>query len=188
MKILALNASPRKEGNTAKVLKEMTKDHADVDLDYFDLNSLNIKDCQGCLHCKKTEVCAIKDDMQMLYKKIKECDALVLGSPIYFGAETATLKAFIDRLYALLEFGKPPAKYASRLKGKKQAIVVLTCGNPKGKEIYAAEADRLFKMWPGLGFQDVHVYVIGGNQPAGNILELTDAQAMVKECQQLLGD
>jgi multimeric flavodoxin WrbA len=187
MKILALNASPRKDGNTAKMLKEMTKDHADVDLEYFDLYPMNIKDCQACFYCKKHDGCAIKDDMQGLYKKIKECDALVLGSPIYFGAETASLRAFVDRLYALLEFGKPPAKYAPRLKGKKQAIVVLTCGNPQGKEVYAAEAERLFRTWPGLGFQDVHVYVIGGNQPGADILELTDAQAAVKECQKLLG-
>lgn len=187
MRILALNASPRKDGNTAKILKEMTKDHADVDLDYFDLNSMKIRDCQGCMSCKKNDGCAVKDDMQKLYKKIKECDALVLGSPIYFGAETASLRAFIDRCYALLEFGKPPAMYAPRLTGKKQVIVVLTCGSPMGKEVYAAEADRLFKTWPGLGFQDVHVYVIGGNRPTVNVLELTDAQAMLKECQKLLG-
>ena len=79
MRILAINGSPRKDGNTAKLLKEITKDHVDVDLDYFDLNDLKIKDCQSCYFCKKNDACAVKEDMQKLYKKLREADAIVLG-------------------------------------------------------------------------------------------------------------
>lgn len=188
MKILALNGSPRKDGNTAIVLKEMTKEHADVDLEYFDLNQLDIKDCQGCLYCKKHDTCKIKDDMQMLYKKIKEADALVIGSPIYFGAETAPTKAFLDRMYAMLDFGTGSVKFVSKLHGKKKAIVVLTCGNPQGKELYVAQKDRMFGAYGGLGFSEVHSYIIGGANPTGNIMELVDAQKMIEECRKVLSD
>ena len=186
MRILAINGSPRKDGNTAKLLKEITKDHVDVDLDYFDLNDLKIKDCQACFFCKKNDACALKDDMQKLYKKLREADAIVLGSPVYFGVENANTRMFIDRLYALLAFGDGPGKYVPRLKGDKMAISFVSCGNGKGKEVYANIKDRQFTMWANLGFKDVRTYVIAGAAPQGNILELVDAQNMVKECQELL--
>ncbi|MBN1109672.1 MAG: flavodoxin family protein [Methanomassiliicoccales archaeon] len=186
MRIVALNGSPRPEGNTAQVLREMTKEHADVDLDYYDLGRLNIKDCQGCYHCKRHENCVIQDDMQMLYRKIKEAQALVLGSPIYFGAETAPTKAFLDRMYAFLAPSEGPRKYVSRLKEKKKAIIVLTCGNVKGNEVYAHLKDRMYSAYGNLGFSDVHPYIIGGTSPAVNILELTDAQDMLRECREVL--
>jgi len=188
MKILALNGSPRKEGNTATLLKEMTKDHADVDLDYYNLNELKIKDCQACFYCKKNDACAIKDDMQVLYKKLREADALVLGSPIYFSVETANTRAFVDRMYALLAFGEGPVKYVPRLAEGKKAIVVITCGNGKGKEVYANVKERMYATWGGLGFKEVHPYIIGGASPQGNVMELLDAQNMLEECKDILGD
>lgn len=186
MRILAINGSPRKDGNTAKLLKEITKDHVDVDLDYFDLNDLKIKDCQGCYFCKKNDACAIKDDMQRLYKKIREADALVLGAPVYFGVETANTRAFIDRLYALLAFGDGPGTYIPRIKGNKLAISFVSCGTGKGKEVYANIKDRQFAIWSFLGFKNVQTFIIAGATPQGNVLELVDAQDMVKQCQKLL--
>lgn len=186
MRILALNGSPRKEGNTAKLLKEITKDHAGVDLDYFDLNELRIKDCQACFYCKKNDGCAIKDDMQMLYKRIKEADAVILGSPVYFGVESANTRAFIDRMYALLAFGDGPGKYMPRLKGEKLAISFVCCGNLQGKEVYANIKDRQFAMWSFLGFKSARTYIIAGATPQGNVLELKDAQDMIEECRGLL--
>jgi multimeric flavodoxin WrbA len=186
MKILALNGSPRKDGNTAKVLKEMTKEHAEVDLEYFDLCALDIRPCQGCFYCKKHETCVIKDDMQMLYKKIKKADALVIGAPVYFSAENSQTKAFLDRMYAMLDFGTGSVKYVSKLNGKKKAVIVFTCGNTKGKEVYASLKDRMLWAYSGLGFSEVHPYIIGGTTAAGNIMELVDAQKMLEECHKIL--
>lgn len=188
MRILAINGSPRKDGNTARLLKEITKDHADVDLDYYNLNELKIKDCQACFYCKKNDACAVKDDMQLLYKKLREADALVIGSPIYFSTETASTRAFIDRMYALLAFGDCPGKYVPRLKPGKKVIAVFPCGNPNGQEFYAEVAKRMFATWGMLGFKEVHPFVIQGTSPQGNVLELVRAQEVVKECHGLLGD
>lgn len=184
--MLAINGSPRKDGNTAKLLKEITKDHVDVDLDHFNLNDLKIKDCQACFSCKKNDACAIKDDMHLLYRKLREADALVLGSSVYFGVETANTRAFVDRLYALLAFGDGPGRYVPRLKGDKLAISFVSCGNGRGKEVYANIKDRQFAMWANLGFKNARTYVIAGATPQGNVLELVDAQDMIGECQKLL--
>lgn len=100
--------------------------------------------------------------------------------------ESANTRIFIDRLYALLAFGDGPGKYVPRLKGDKLAISFVSCGNGKGKEIYANIKDRQFTMWANLGFKKVRTYVIAGATPQGNILELVDAQNMVRECQELL--
>jgi multimeric flavodoxin WrbA len=188
MKIVALNGSPRKDGNTAKVLKEMTKEHAGVDLEYFDLCDLDIKDCKGCFYCKKHDTCVIKDDMQMLYQKIKAADALVIGSPLYFGAETAPTKAFLDRMYAMLDFGQAPVKYVSKLHGQKKAICVFTCGNHSGKEVYANVNDRMYSAYAVLGFSEVRSYILGGTTVIGNVMELVDTGKALEECHKLLGD
>jgi multimeric flavodoxin WrbA len=100
--------------------------------------------------------------------------------------ETATTKAFLDRMYAMLDFGTGTVKYVSKLRGKKKAVIVFTCGNPKGKELYASQKDRMFGAYSGLGFTEVHPYIIGGTTAAGNIMELVDAQRMIEECRKVL--
>ncbi|MCG7840903.1 MAG: flavodoxin family protein [Methanomassiliicoccales archaeon] len=188
MKILALNGSPRKDGNTAKFLKELTKEHKDVDLEYFDLGDLKIKDCIGCFYCKKNEGCSIKDDMTMLYHKIQHAEALIIGSPVYFGAETALTKAFLDRMYTMLNFGSGPGIYISKIKGTKKVIIVFTCGNGKGNEIYTNLKDRMYSAYGLLGFSEVHPYIIPGVRPTIDILELQESQKVLQECHVTLGE
>jgi multimeric flavodoxin WrbA len=126
--------------------------------------------------------------MQMLYKKIDHADALIVASPIYFGAETAPTKAFLDRLYAMLDLSDGPTRYVSRFKRGKKAIIVLDCGNSKGNEVYSHLKDRMYSAYAMLGFSEVHPYIIGGANRAVNILEMTEAQETLKECRMILGD
>lgn len=103
--ILGLIGSPRVTGNTdflvTEILKSAQKNGAKIEKIY--LNKLKILPCQGCDHCKTYRSCRQKDDMQGLYKKIYKADGIVLGSPTYFGQETAQTKTFIDRTYALID-------------------------------------------------------------------------------------
>jgi hypothetical protein len=75
MKIVAINGSPRKDGNTAKLLKKATEDHKDTDLVYYDLVDMRIKDCIACMHCKKHNECSIKDDMTQIYRDREDNNA-----------------------------------------------------------------------------------------------------------------
>jgi multimeric flavodoxin WrbA len=90
------------------------------------LNSLSIKGCQACGQCREKESCAVQDDMQLLYAELEGSDAIVIGSPVYFGQVTAQTKAFLDRFYALM------GPEGSKLRGKKLALVYAQ-GNPNAQ-------------------------------------------------------
>jgi multimeric flavodoxin WrbA len=69
------------------------------------LRDRNVKVCDGCLVCEKTNTCHIKDDMQEIYRQILAADGLIFGTPVYFDV-TAQGKIIIDRL--LREFKSGP--------------------------------------------------------------------------------
>lgn len=86
MKIIFINASPRKNGYTIKVLNEI---HNNIDSQHekiwFNINNLNIKPCQSCLKCRPNKECILpEDDGHIISRSIRFADALVLGSPTYF--------------------------------------------------------------------------------------------------------
>jgi multimeric flavodoxin WrbA len=96
-------------------LIEMTKRRG-AETELITLKDRNIKTCDGCLTCEKTNACHIKDDMQGIYNKMLSADAIVLGSPDYMDAPTASTMNFIHRITYPL-YGK--------IKGKKFASVVV---------------------------------------------------------------
>lgn len=118
MKVLGIVGSPRKGGNTeilvAEALAEARKAGAETDI--FLVADKTINGCDGCHSCVKTGVCRIKDDMQTLYQQMGEADAIIFGSPVYFGNVTAQTKAIIDRTFLFLG--------DRRLKGKVAAPIV----------------------------------------------------------------
>lgn len=100
MKILAINGSHRKGQNTATllrlVLEESEKGGAVTEL--VELVDYRIDYCLSCNRCLREARCAIEDDdMALLAEKMRSSDALVLGSPVYFGNVTGRLKVFMDR-------------------------------------------------------------------------------------------
>lgn len=107
MRIFSVMGSPNRKGNTATLLQQylegIKENHSDIESTNIYLEDMNISGCKGCNACKirKLEGCVIKDDMNELYRKLKNSDALILATPIYFFSMTSQLKAFIDRLYAL---------------------------------------------------------------------------------------
>jgi len=186
MKIVAINGSPRKEGNTAKLLKAITEEHKDTDLVYFDLSEMKIKDCIACMHCKTHDSCSIKDDMTKIYAAIREADAVVFASPIYMGAETGMFKSMLDRTYALLAPVEGPKRYQSRLSPGKKAIALFTCGNPNPEATYGYQRDRFYATLATGGYSDVKVFLVGGAMPAANIMEKAEVPKIVAECQKFL--
>lgn len=101
-KILVLVGSVRKNGNTqllANAFKNGAEKHNTVEV--LSVDDYNINPCVGCEYCSKSEgnVCAQNDDMKIIYEKLKNCDTLVIASPVYFYGVSAQLKALIDRLH-----------------------------------------------------------------------------------------
>lgn len=103
-KMLILKGSPREKGNSSALADQVAKGAADAgwQVECVNLQSMDIRACDGCDLCKETgDYCAIDDDMQGLYPRLREADALVLASPIYWFTYSAQLKLCVDRWYGL---------------------------------------------------------------------------------------
>ena len=109
MKILILQGSPRKNGNTAWMAEEFKKaaEAAGHDVTLFDVAHKKIAGCLACEYChgKGNGSCIQKDDMQELYPLLAEAECLVLASPIYYFTMSAQIQSAIQRFYSI---GKPP--------------------------------------------------------------------------------
>ena len=68
-----------------------------IDTELITLSGLDIQPCDGCMVCQDEESCRIEDDLMPIYNKMKEADAIILASPVYFGSATALIKALMER-------------------------------------------------------------------------------------------
>jgi multimeric flavodoxin WrbA len=137
MKVIAINGSPRMEkGYTALILTSfihgMTDAGAEVELFY--IRRLKVKPCTcGEMYCwhKKAEECCIKDDMQLLYPKLREADILILATPVYIPLP-GEMQNFINRLCPLIEPFLETRKGRTRVRFRKQVkirkIVLVSTG------------------------------------------------------------
>ena len=108
MSILAICGGLRNESNTNKLVKKVAESSGcDYELVY--LGKLEIKPCVGCPDCMMNEgKCPIDDDMQELYEKLLNADAIILGSPTYYMDISGAVKSLIDRSLALYYRGIGP--------------------------------------------------------------------------------
>ena len=115
MKIIAFNGSPRKNWNTATLLKKALEGAASngAETELIHLYDLNYKGCLSCFACKTKGGtsygrCPIQDDLAPIFKKVEEADAIILGSPIYLGRVTGEMASFLDRLLFQYEVYSEP--------------------------------------------------------------------------------
>lgn len=99
MRLLAINGSPRAGGNTDLLLAEAVRggQSRGADTETIALNALSYAPCQECEGLAYDRPCVILDDMQSVYEKIAGADAIVLGSPVFFGSVSAQVKMMVDR-------------------------------------------------------------------------------------------
>ena len=108
MKVLMLNGSPRKGGNTSIALQEMEKVFfaEGVDTEIIQIGKQDIRGCIACNSCAKTGKCVFDDLVNQTAPKFEACDGLVVASPVYYASANATLIAFLDRLFYSTHFDK----------------------------------------------------------------------------------
>ena len=122
MKVIAVNGSPRKNWNTATLLQKALDGAAsqEAETEIFHLYELNYKGCVSCFACKTKNgqsygMCAVKDDLTSILKKVEKVDALILGAPIYYGTVTGEMKSFMERLmFPYSTYTDPPGTLFSR--------------------------------------------------------------------------
>ncbi len=99
MKAVGIVGSPRKNGNTEILTKHTLEAIAEegLDTELIRLAGLDIRPCNACMVCQNEERCPIDDDLFPIYTKMKEAEAIILASPVYYGSATALLKALMER-------------------------------------------------------------------------------------------
>lgn len=134
MKVLLINGSPKKKGNTFLALSEVVSslERNGIVTEIVSIGNRPVQGCIACEKCQETKVCVFKDDVYLnLREKLEEADALVIGSPTYFAGPNGALCALLDRLfyscYDLVQF--------------KPAAAVVTCRRCGS----SATLDRLYK-------------------------------------------
>lgn len=130
-KIIVLNGSPRKKGNTAALVREFVKGAEEVgcQVDSFLLHDMNIEGCKGCWQGggNPQSPCTTKDDMDKIYPRYQEADVVVLASPLYYWSISGQLKNTFDRLFAVAEMNE-------NYRNPKKESVLLMAAEGKGFE------------------------------------------------------
>ena len=108
MKVMMVNGSPHPKGNTAMALDEMQKVFAaeGVETEIVHVGNKPIRGCIACGSCFKTGKCVFDDTVNETAALFKECDGLVIASPVYYASANATLIAYLDRLFFSNRFDK----------------------------------------------------------------------------------
>ena len=122
MNAILINASPRKNGNTATLLERVREglEEEDCETKTVHLGALSFTGCKGCLACKVkgskcNGLCALRDDLRPVLEEVLAADILVLGSPVDFHYPTALARAFTERLlFAPLDYENPGASVLSK--------------------------------------------------------------------------
>ena len=108
MKVLIINGSPRKDGNTTIAVNEMMKIFAEegIEAEAVQIGNKDIRGCIACGSCFEKGKCVFDDVVNELAPKFEAADGLVVASPVYYASANATLIACLDRLFYSTHFDK----------------------------------------------------------------------------------
>lgn len=148
MKFVTVMGSPRKDGNTAKVLawaeEELKAQGHEVD--HIDIIDCRIAYCDGCFQCQHVDAgpgCPQDDDANVIFKRMVDADGMILASPLYCWGFPAPLKALLDRGVCLIK--RPATEDAVYLLEGKRAGLLVTAGGPdEGNADLIAETFRRY--------------------------------------------
>lgn len=163
-KIVILNGSPRKNGNTSELVKAFTEGakEAGNEVVTFHLDSMDIHGCKGCFggHSSRECPCVQKDGMAQIYPAVKEAEVVVLATPLYYWNMSGQLRTAVDRLFALEEGD------GNLLRGHDRSSALLMAAEGSAFEDAVLYYDHLLEhlRWKNLG----HV-LAGGNMNVGDI-------------------
>lgn len=103
MKVVAINGSPKAEGNTYHALK-LVAEELEKEGIYTEIVHIGNKNIRGCIACggcaqNKNEKCVINDEVNEMIKIMKAADGIIIGSPVYYASIAGTMKCFLDRAF-----------------------------------------------------------------------------------------
>lgn len=174
-KILVLNGSPRKNGNTAALIDNFVRgaQESGNTVTRVDLQSIKYSPCIGCLKGGKDpeSPCVQKDDMDKVYPAYKDADVIILASPLYYWSFSAQLKGAIDRLFAVTEeMGKTPIK----------DCMLIIAAEDASKENFAPMTAYYEALTGNLGWSDKGQLLVGNVFQTGDIEGKPELEAAYK--------
>ena len=170
-RIVILNGSPRRKGNTSALVRAFTEgaESNGNAVTAFFLDGMEIHGCKGCFggHSSWACPCVQKDDMEQIYPAVRESDVVVLASPLYYWNLSGQLRTAVDRLFALEEGD------GNLLRGHGRAGVLLMAAEGHGFEDVISYYNHLMEhlQWKNLG-----CVLAGGNRDAGDIAGKAELQ------------
>ncbi len=152
MKTVIINGSPRKNRNTACILKEAQKgaQAAGHETVYIDLYDLQFTGCKSCLGCKRKGIkepcrCYAKDELSPVLEEIYTADHLIIGSPIYFGQPSGEVRSLMERVcFPALSYND----YSTLFRGKVDVTVFLTMNTSLEAYEQQSKAAMEAYFWP----------------------------------------
>lgn len=165
-RILVVKGSPREKGNSSLLADRLVEGAraAGAEVEVFFLQNMQIQACNACDACQESPEngCILEDDMQILYPKLRQADAIAIASPVYWFTMSAQTKLFIDRWYA---FENPQG---NALNGKTFGII-LTYGDTDAVTSGAINAIRSFEDMFRFLKADIAGFVYGSASQPGEI-------------------
>ena len=101
MKVLMLNGSAKKEGNTYQSLLEVGKEleRQGIEYEIFQIGGQPVRDCIGCGQCNENGCVFADDKVNEFVAKAKEADGFVFGTPVYYAHPSGRILSFLDRVF-----------------------------------------------------------------------------------------
>ena len=178
-KVLVLLGSPRKKGNSALLAERIAQGAKSIGakVETLYIHGMKIAPCKSCYACQKSKSkgCSINDDMQIVYKKLRESDAWVIASPVYWFTVSAQTKLWMDRTFALLPYAK------EAFAGKRIAIA-MSYGDSDPFKSGCVNALRTFQDAYGYVEACIVGMVYGSAMDAG---EIANNKPLMKEAMEL---
>ncbi len=150
MKVMVFSGSPRRSWNTATLLNKAMEGAVSkgAETELTQLYDLNYKGCESCFSCKlkggkSYGKCVVKDELTPFLGRVEEADAIILGSPIYFGAATGIMRSFLERL--MFPYSVYDRERSSLFKKKIPTGFIYTMGAPESR-IKEMGWDQQFKL------------------------------------------
>ena len=100
-KVLLINGSPHVNGCTNRAFIEICKilNEENIETEVIQIGQKDIRGCIGCYKCQEAGKCVFNDILNEIAPKFRECDALIVGSPVYYAGANGTLISFLNRLF-----------------------------------------------------------------------------------------
>lgn len=162
-RILVLSGSPRKDGNTERLVEALMKGAKENnEVEKVSVSEYRVNPCIGCNTCFSREgnACFQNDDMAGIYRKLKETDVLIIASPVYFYGVSAQLKAVVDRLHT-------PMRNSFHI--KKLGLILV--GAAKLPELFDAIITQYRLVLNFFHLEDAGMVLIRGAREKGDVTE-----------------